>query len=123
MDCELWRNIIRGWQGIRVDKESLGFDAIARVGPGGYFMKDMHTLKNFKKEVLLPKIAMREAAHGAREEPIRTAAREEVKRILRDHVPVPLEKSVKEGMKALLKKYDTELHGKPISTKYLDRFQ
>ncbi len=122
MDCELWRNVVRGWEGIRVDAETLGYEAIARVGPGGYFMKDIHTLRNFKKEVLLPKIAMRDAPHGAKEEPIRTAARDEVKRILREHAPPSLDKSVKQEMKELLKKYDTELHGKPISTKYLDRF-
>ena len=107
---------------MNVSPETLGFDAIARVGPGGYFMKDVHTLKNFKSEVLLPKIAMRDAGPGATDEPIRTAARDEVRRILKEHVPVPLEKSIKQELKELLKKYDIERHGKPIPTKYLDRY-
>jgi len=121
MDCELWRNLLRATRGVKVDNETMGFDAIARVGPGGYFMKDIHTLKNFKSEILLPKIAMRQSAPDSKEEPIMTAAREEVKRILKEHRPIPLDKSVKLELRGILKMYDTELHGKPISTKYLDR--
>jgi len=121
MDCELWRNVLRCRSGVKVDKNTLGFDAIKRVGPGGYFMKDIHTLKNFKSEVLLPKIAMKESAPGAKEEPIRLAAREEVRRLLKDHRATAVDKSVKDSVKKLLAKYDTELHGKAIPTKYLDR--
>ncbi|MBN1677104.1 MAG: trimethylamine methyltransferase family protein [Candidatus Thermoplasmatota archaeon] len=121
MDCELWRNVLRACRGVEVDKDTLAFDAIARVGPGGYFMKDIHTLKHFKSEILLPRIAMRPASPGAREEPIREAARAEVKRILAEHRPMPLDKSVVQAVKDLLARYDTRLHGKPVSTKYLDR--
>jgi len=121
MDCELWRNVLRGWKGIKVDKETLGFEAIARVGPGGYFMKDMHTLRHFKDEVLLPKIAMREAQPDGKAEPIRIAARDEVSRILKEHVPVQLDRSVKQEIKQMLAKWDVEKHGKAVPTKYLDR--
>jgi trimethylamine--corrinoid protein Co-methyltransferase len=101
----------------------LAFDAIARVGPGGYFMKDIHTLKHFKKEVLLPKIAMRSSGPDAREEPMRLAARDEVRRILREHRPMELDKSVKQEVLEILKQSDVELHGKPVSTSYLGRLQ
>jgi trimethylamine--corrinoid protein Co-methyltransferase len=121
MDCELWRNILRGWNGVKVNKDTLAFDAIARVGPGGYFMKDVHTLKHFRSEILLPKIAMRQCAPDAKLEPIRQAARDEVKRLLKEHRPVALDKTVKQEVREILKQYDIELHGKPISTKYLDR--
>jgi len=58
---------------------------------------------------------------GHREEPIIVAAKDEVRRILKEHKPTPLDSSVKSEIKAILKEYDTKLHGKPISTKYLDR--
>ena len=122
MDCELWRNVIRGGRGVKVTQDSLGFDAIARVGPGGYFMKDIHTLKHFREEVLLPKIAMRDAAPGATSEPIRTMAKEEVKRILREHRPLELDRSVKQEVKKLVAEWDIAKHGKAVPTKYLDRF-
>jgi trimethylamine--corrinoid protein Co-methyltransferase len=120
MDCELWRNVLRAWQGVKVDKDTLGFDAIARVGPGGYFMKDIHTLRHFKSEVLLPRIAMRDAPPDATEEPIRKAARDEVKRILKDHVPSKLDKTVRHGLRDLLKNYDEQVRGKAVLSKYLD---
>ncbi len=120
MDCELWRNAIRAWHGVKVDKDTLGFEAIARVGPGGYFMKDIHTLRHFKSEVLLPRIAMREAPPDAVEEPIRKAARDEVKRILKEHRPLELDKTVRHELKELLAKYDVEVRGKAVSAKYLD---
>lgn len=121
MDCELWRNIVRAWRGITVNDATMAFDAIARVGPGGYFMKDVHTLRHFRSENLLPKIAMLPADQGAHEEPMRLAAREEVRRILREHVPHELDRSVKSSILELLSKYDTMLHKKPVPTSYLDQ--
>jgi len=121
MDCELWRNVLRAWRGVKVDREALGFDAIARVGPGGYFMKDVHTLNHFKSEVLLPKIAMKDALPDATEEPMRKAAREEVRRILREHRPPALDRSVKQKLKSLLKVYDEKIRKKSVDSRYIDR--
>jgi trimethylamine--corrinoid protein Co-methyltransferase len=121
MDCELWRNIVRAWSGMSVTRDTMAYDAIARVGPGGYFMKDVHTLKHFKGEIALPRIAMRHAAAGTAEEPIRTAARDEARRILKEHRPTPIDRSVASEVKRILAEYDTKLHGKPVPTKYLDR--
>ncbi len=120
MDCELWRNVVRAWRGVKIDRDALGFDAIARVGPGGYFMKDIHTLKHFKSEVLMPKIAMRDASPEATEEPIRKAARDEVKRILKEHQPMELDRTARHGIRDLLKKYDEKVRGKAVRAKYLD---
>jgi trimethylamine:corrinoid methyltransferase-like protein len=121
MDCELWRNVLRAWSGVKVDEATLGFDAIARVGPGGYFMKDIHTLKHFKSEIMLPRFAMRPPSTNDSAEPIALAARQEVHRILKEHRPMELDKSVQQQVKSILADSDTELHGKPVPTKYLDR--
>lgn len=51
------RNILKG---VRVDDESLAVDLIDRVGPGGHFLREKHTLQNFKKEFWLPSIINRE---------------------------------------------------------------
>ncbi len=120
MDCELWRNVLRAWRGVKTDSSTLGLDAIARVGPGGYFMKDVHTLKHFKSEVLIPKIAMREAAPDAVEEPIRKAARDEANRILREHKPMEIDKTVRHEIRDLLARYDVQVRGKAVKAKYLE---
>lgn len=119
MDCELWRNILRAWRGIDVNKDTLAFDTIARVGPGGYFMKDTHTLKFFRKENLLPKIAMMQPFPGEPEEPMRLAARKEVKRILKEHRPLAIDKDVAQSVKSILGKYDEMAIKAAVPTDYL----
>jgi len=121
MDCELWRNTIRAWRGIDVNDATLAYDAIARVGPGGYFMKDSHTLKHFRSENLLPKIAMLPAEPGSVGEPMRVAASKEAKRLLKEHRCAELEADVKKEILSLLAKYDESLIKKAVPTDYLDR--
>jgi len=114
MDCELWRNIVRAWSGIEVNEQTLAFDAISRVGPGGYFMKDPHTLRHFRREVLQPKVALLPQPPGSHEEPMALAARAEVKRILAEHQPVELDKSIKQEIKDLLAKIDREVYRQSV---------
>lgn len=85
-------------------------------------MKDIHTLRNFKSEILLPKIAMRPASRGSKEEPIRTGAREEAERILKEHRPPIPDGSVKKAVREVLRAYDLEVAGAVAPTDYLDRF-
>jgi trimethylamine--corrinoid protein Co-methyltransferase len=121
MDCELWRNTLRAWRGIDVNEATMAFDAIARVGPGGYFMKDTHTLKHFRSENLLPKIAMLPPEPGNDTEPMRLAASREVKRLLQEHRCLELEDDVKKEIKAMLAVYDKGLIGGVVPTDYLER--
>ncbi len=121
MDCELWRNTIRAWKGIDVNDATIAYDAIARVGPGGYFMKDPHTLRHFRSENLLPKIAMLPAEPGSNEEPMRTAARVEAKRLLKEHRCAELETDVKKSILSLLARHDESLVKKATPTDYLNR--
>ncbi len=120
MDCELWRNVLRAWRGVEVSDSTLGFDVISRVGPGGYFMKDPHTLRNFRKEMLLPKIAMLPPIMGSDTEPIRVAARNEARRILKEHEPMGIDRSVRGQIIALLSKYDEMAGVCPVQVTYLD---
>jgi len=122
MDCELWRNILRAWNGIDVNKDTMATDVISRVGPGGYFMKDTHTLRFFRKENLLPKIAMLPSTPDAAEEPIRLAARKEAKRILVQHRPPGIDEDVAARIKAILSRYDQMTIKAAVPTDYL-RFQ
>lgn len=121
MDCELWRNTIRAWRGIDVNDATLAYDAIARVGPGGYFMKDPHTLKHFRSENLLPKIAMLPAEPGSIEEPMMIAARKEAKRLLKEHRSAELDQDVKKAVLSLLAKFDESTIKKTVPTDYLNR--
>lgn len=49
---EMVRNIVKG---VPIDDESLAVDVIDKVGPGGNFLSEEHTFKNFKKEFWNPR--------------------------------------------------------------------
>ena len=40
--------------GMRVDQDTLALDVIAKVGPGGDFLGEEHTVRHFRQELLLP---------------------------------------------------------------------
>ena len=121
MDCELWRNVLRACRGIEVNEATMAYDAVARVGPGGYFMRDPHTLKHFRNEILLPRIAMLPAEADAVGEPMNAAAIREAKRLRAEHSCSPLEPDVQKEVLALLGEHDKGNIGKAVPTDYLKR--
>jgi len=46
-------------EGIRVDEETIGLDVIRRVGPGGEYVTDDHTLRHFRSELFFPAVGDR----------------------------------------------------------------
>lgn len=64
IDDEIALMLKRVKRGFEFSEESLALDVIAKVGPGGTFMTDRHTVKRMKTEALLPKIADRDAREG-----------------------------------------------------------
>ena len=79
--------------GIKVDINTLALDVIARVGPGGNFLNEDHTYKNFKNEVFMPKLIDRSVyanwkKNGAKTLEIRV--NEKVKKILENYTSEPI---------------------------------
>jgi len=96
-------------RGIPVNRESLAVDVISRVGPGGHFLQDKHTVTHFKKEVWIPTLLDRrnlgeweEAGQKSMGDRIRTKVHE----ILETHKPYPLEEKMVKELKAMIKKAD-----------------
>lgn len=82
-------------------------------------MKDTHTLRFFRKENLLPKIAQLPPPQDSAEEPIRLAARKEAKRILAEHRPLAMDKGAAQMVKSILRKYDEASIKAAVPTDYL----
>lgn len=112
IDDEIHGTILRTLQGIDVDEERLGADAIDRVGPGGNFMMDDHTLKFLRGERYLPHLLFRQSRDVWEErgsERFMERARDRAISILEEHQPDPLpedkmkmvETLVEEGLKTL----------------------
>lgn len=60
MDNEIIGMVMRAVEGIRVDEETLAFDLIKEMGPGGHFVSARHTRKLMRREQFTPQISDRE---------------------------------------------------------------
>ncbi len=114
IDDEIYADIFRLIRGIEVDEDRLALGLIDAVGPMGNFLAQRHTMKylregEMRNSPLWDKRTMdRAKTEGLR--PIQEVAAERARRILREHVPVPLDRDIRaelarivdEGCKTLL---------------------
>ncbi len=112
IDAEIGRMLYRLAQGIEVNDETLALDIIHRIGPGGNYLAEKHTLKYLEKAHYLPEISDRrsyETWKKAGSKTVLEVVRENVKEILEKHKPTPLEKGVQKEIGELLKRAEREL--------------
>jgi len=89
---EVIGQVRRMMEGIQVDKEYLAVEAIKRVGPGGHFLDDDHTLTHFR-ENWRPGITDRRTYETWKAKGATTMgqrAKQKVKEILENYKPQPL---------------------------------
>jgi len=115
IDHEICGMIDRIIKGISVTDEKLALDIIDKIGPGGHFLNQKHTMKHLREEHFLPKLTDRDSHElwvekGKRA--IHEKARDEVKRILAEHEPLPLDSSVEKELLAIIKEVEKRELGK-----------
>ncbi len=103
IDDELVGMVMRVLRGIAVTDETLAVEAIERVGPGGNFLIDHHTIQFMRFEFFFPKVGNRQdrtlwEEEGKLDTRARAAAR--VKRLLREHQPPGLPPEVDAALRA-----------------------
>jgi trimethylamine--corrinoid protein Co-methyltransferase len=59
IDNEIIEMIKRILSGIRVNENTLGFDVIEKVGPGGNYVMEDHTVEHMKEEFFYPNLSVR----------------------------------------------------------------
>lgn len=101
-------------KGIATDKESLGVESIMRVGPGGNFLGDPHTAKNFRNN-WFPDISdfnnyENWTANGSKT--MIDRARERIRHILETHQPQPVSEDVRKQLNEILRKAKEKVGGK-----------
>jgi len=97
IDDEINKICFRALEGFAVDEERLGVDAIARVGPGGNFLADKHTVQFVRGERYTPDLFYRGSREGwetGGSKTFRERAKEKAKAILAEHKPNPLPEDV-----------------------------
>jgi len=95
MDCEIFSIIHKTMQGIVVDDETLGLEAIAAVGPGGNFLSQKHTLKHMR-DLFQPQFMDRRTYNEweAKKDDARDWALDKARKILETHQPEPLDEKI-----------------------------
>jgi trimethylamine--corrinoid protein Co-methyltransferase len=109
IDNEICGMVSRALRGIRISDETLAIDVIEDVGPGGQFLTQRHTLEHLKKEHYIPTIInrqKREKWESAGSKDLGETARQEAKKILKEHQPEPLDRDIEEELKKIIKEVE-----------------
>lgn len=93
IDDEVIGMAMRAVRGIEVTDDALAVDVIDKVGPGGHFLAEMHTIEHMRSEFFYPQVSDRRSredweAAGALD--ARERARQRAKEILATHQPEPI---------------------------------
>ncbi len=111
LDAELFDIVCRALEGFEVSEETLAFDTIRDVGPGGHFLASPHTLRHMR-ERWTPHLFGREtweAWEAAGRPSARERAHERVKQILAEHEPEPLPDDVTAELDRIVERHRRSL--------------
>jgi trimethylamine--corrinoid protein Co-methyltransferase len=99
-------------QPLATDEATLGFEAIAEVGPGGHFFASPHTLERYETAFYRPLLSdwrnfetwQEDGAHTATERANRIW-----KQLLAEYEPPPLDAAAAEALDAFVERRRTEI--------------
>lgn len=108
IDDEIAMSAMRIARGIEVNDQTLAVDVIAKAGPMGNYLKQMETLRQFKKEHMAAKLSDRGTrqqwvANGSKDTKLR--AKERMVELVNSHTPDPLETEIKKKIDNLIHEY------------------
>ena len=90
--------VLRALRGIEVNEETLAENVIHKVGPGGNFLTEKHTLEHLRKEIFIAEIFDKPKVKDIQE-----TAKKKAKHLLNTHQPEPLDKGVREELRRIVK--------------------
>jgi trimethylamine--corrinoid protein Co-methyltransferase len=108
IDNDICGMALRLMKEISFNDETLALDLISKVGPGGHFLSEKHTLKWFQIEEFMPSTVIdkiskpRWESMGAKDALKR--AKEQVDKVLSEHHPKPLEQDTEKELDSFIKK-------------------
>ncbi|MEM0343908.1 MAG: trimethylamine methyltransferase family protein [Thermoplasmata archaeon] len=116
IDDEMARIMARLAYGVTVDDDHLAVDLIKKVGPGGSYLAERHTMQWLSKEHFITGITDRRTGDKWEADGRKTVvdrAREKVAAIMKEHFVQPLEPEVAREFEAIVKRADKDIsaHG------------
>ncbi len=101
LDAEIVAYARRALEGFSVRPESVHLDTLLRVGPQGNFLKERHTLANFRRALWTPRLFQREGfvENAPAEARVRQRAVARARELLRSHHAEPLPPEIRKAMR------------------------
>ena len=111
IDNEIIDYALRFVEGFEVNDDTLAVDVIDKVGPGGIFLGEKHTVQHFRERWMsrLSDISSFETWEKQGSRSIDEVAREKVREILATHKVAPLPEDVDKEIGRILKRAEAEL--------------
>lgn len=109
IDDEILGAVYRAMDGVDVNAATLAVDVIDRVGPGGHFLGQRHTMEFIEREQFIPELSdrrTREQWVEAGSLGMADLAHRRVVEILADHEVDPLESSVEEELERIVEEVE-----------------
>ena len=109
IDSDVWESIRGLRKDVSFDEDHFAVDLIEKVGPGGTFLSEPHTLRNMRKELFIPdseKASLYDSyCFGVGNKDIVEQAKKRARRILAEHKPEPLDGDVNSAIDAVMSEY------------------
>ncbi len=107
VDNEIAGMVLKVFRGYPVNKDSLATDLVKKIGIGGSYLAQMHTMRNMR-DIFIPSLWDSDpfdiwVKKGAKD-PMERAL-EKVDEILKSHKPVPLDKRISEKLGTIVKQF------------------
>lgn len=111
IDNEMIDYALRFTQGLEVNDDTLAVDVIHKVGPGGHFLGQKHTLAHFRERWMsrLSDTSNFETWEKKGSKSMDKVAKEKVKEILATHKPEPIPEEVEREISQILKRAEADL--------------
>lgn len=112
LDDEMVRQMVRLGQGIIADPEHLAVDLIKKVGPGGSFVAQRHTMAHLRSEHFICELTDRRTSEAWEADGRKTVidrARDKVRRLLAEEVVAPIGPEAQAAMDEAFAKAEADL--------------
>lgn len=112
LDAELLQLVTESFQPMEVNEDTLGFDAIRDVGPGGHFFGSSHTLARYEKAFYHPILTDTrnyENWHDQGRDTAEIRANQLWKRMLTEYERPPMDESVDEALRDFVARRKAEI--------------
>jgi len=112
IDDEIAGALLRIAAGFEISEETLAFDIIEKVGPGGNFLTQKHTRDHFKSEQWFPSLINRlrwEEWQAKGSKNIVEKAHERIDELIKKYEPNPLPKDIQKELDEIVKEAEKKL--------------